>query len=180
MPRTPRLDRELHNTHETNHFRQRTRNTTSSSSDFGLRASFGLRPSGFGFPLQVACRIGKVQERGCSWPVGCSGPGWPSGSRPPRAGVTVETLRCEYLDNPLGIDTPQPRLSWVLESTAAGAEADRVSGARGEQRGPAEGEHRRPLGHGDGDVRPNATGGLCGQGAAFLPAMLLESARVGQ
>ena len=31
-------------------------------------------------------------------------------------GLTVETVRCEYLDNPLGIDTPQPRLSWVLES----------------------------------------------------------------
>jgi alpha-L-rhamnosidase len=25
-------------------------------------------------------------------------------------------LRCEYLVNPLGIDTPQPRLQWVLES----------------------------------------------------------------
>ena len=34
--------------------------------------------------------------------------------------VTVETLRCEYLDNPLGIDTAQPRLSWVLESTERG------------------------------------------------------------
>jgi alpha-L-rhamnosidase len=34
--------------------------------------------------------------------------------------VTVEKLRCEYLDNPLGIDTPQPRLSWVLESTERG------------------------------------------------------------
>lgn len=32
------------------------------------------------------------------------------------AGVTVSTLRCEYADNPLGIDSPQPRLSWVLES----------------------------------------------------------------
>ncbi len=31
-------------------------------------------------------------------------------------GVTVGQLRCEHLDNPLGIDTPQPRLSWVLES----------------------------------------------------------------
>jgi alpha-L-rhamnosidase len=30
--------------------------------------------------------------------------------------VTVEKLRCEYLDDPLGIDTPQPRLSWVVES----------------------------------------------------------------
>ena len=25
-------------------------------------------------------------------------------------------LRCEYLVNPLGIDTPRPRLQWVLES----------------------------------------------------------------
>ncbi len=33
------------------------------------------------------------------------------------AGVTVNTLRCEYADNPLGIDSTQPRLSWVLEST---------------------------------------------------------------
>jgi alpha-L-rhamnosidase len=32
------------------------------------------------------------------------------------AGVTVNTLRCEYADNPLGIDSSQPRLSWVLES----------------------------------------------------------------
>lgn len=32
------------------------------------------------------------------------------------AGVIVGQLRCEYLDHPLGIDTPQPRLSWVLES----------------------------------------------------------------
>ena len=36
------------------------------------------------------------------------------------ADVTVEQLRCEYLDNPLGIDTPQPRLSWVLESKQRG------------------------------------------------------------
>ena len=32
-------------------------------------------------------------------------------------GVTVGQLRCEYLDNPLGIDVAQPRLSWGLEST---------------------------------------------------------------
>lgn len=32
------------------------------------------------------------------------------------ASLSVEQLRCEYLDNPLGIDTPQPRLSWRLES----------------------------------------------------------------
>ena len=26
-------------------------------------------------------------------------------------------LRCEYRDNPLGIDTPKPRLSWVIENS---------------------------------------------------------------
>ena len=34
--------------------------------------------------------------------------------------VHVAQLRCEYLDNPLGIDQPQPRLSWVLESNERG------------------------------------------------------------
>jgi alpha-L-rhamnosidase len=29
-------------------------------------------------------------------------------------------LRCEYLLNPLGIETPQPRLSWKVETTARG------------------------------------------------------------
>lgn len=32
----------------------------------------------------------------------------------------VEQLRCEYLDSPLGIDTPQPRLSWILSSKERG------------------------------------------------------------
>ena len=27
-------------------------------------------------------------------------------------------LRCEYVRNPLGIDRPKPRLSWVLEHSA--------------------------------------------------------------
>jgi len=30
--------------------------------------------------------------------------------------MTVEGLRCEYLRKPLGIDTPKPRLSWILKS----------------------------------------------------------------
>jgi alpha-L-rhamnosidase len=32
------------------------------------------------------------------------------------AGMRVERLQCDYLDNPLGIDAPQPRLSWILAS----------------------------------------------------------------
>jgi alpha-L-rhamnosidase len=31
-------------------------------------------------------------------------------------GIIVRKLHCEYAKNPLGIDTPQPRLSWILES----------------------------------------------------------------
>jgi alpha-L-rhamnosidase len=36
-------------------------------------------------------------------------------------GVTASSLRCEYLVNPLAIDTREPRLSWMIESTATGA-----------------------------------------------------------
>ena len=32
----------------------------------------------------------------------------------PASAVVVGQLRCEYLKDPLGIDVPQPRLSWVL------------------------------------------------------------------
>jgi len=39
------------------------------------------------------------------------------------AGLVVRDLRCEYLKDPLGIDTPQPRLSWVLASTSRSARA---------------------------------------------------------
>jgi len=34
--------------------------------------------------------------------------------------VTVGDLRCEHLDNPLGIDATQPRLSWMLQSNERG------------------------------------------------------------
>ena len=36
------------------------------------------------------------------------------------ADFRVERLQCEYLENPLGIDTPQPRLSWILTSSERG------------------------------------------------------------
>ncbi len=34
--------------------------------------------------------------------------------------IRVERLRCEYRDQPLGIDHPAPRLSWILESSVRG------------------------------------------------------------
>ena len=33
---------------------------------------------------------------------------------------TVQNLRCEYLENPLGIDTAHPRFSWILKSSKRG------------------------------------------------------------
>ncbi len=36
------------------------------------------------------------------------------------AGLKVDGLKCEYQANPLGLDTPQPRLSWLLESPERG------------------------------------------------------------
>jgi len=37
------------------------------------------------------------------------------------AAVAVGELRCEFLENPLGIDTPKPRLFWKLESRERGS-----------------------------------------------------------
>lgn len=47
---------------------------------------------------------------------------WLASSLPPLAapassGLVPARLRCEYLDSPLGIDRPTPRLSWILESS---------------------------------------------------------------
>jgi alpha-L-rhamnosidase len=36
------------------------------------------------------------------------------------AEVAITNLKCDYLINPLGIDKPNPRLSWKLESDQRG------------------------------------------------------------
>lgn len=36
------------------------------------------------------------------------------------AGVRVENLTCEYLENPMGLDVAKPRLSWMLQSNERG------------------------------------------------------------
>lgn len=41
------------------------------------------------------------------------------------AAVTPSHLRCEYLENPMGIDVPQPRLSWQLDVGERGPSASR-------------------------------------------------------
>jgi alpha-L-rhamnosidase len=39
--------------------------------------------------------------------------------------LLVKDLRCEYLKDPLGIDVPKPRLSWILESGSKSARGER-------------------------------------------------------
>ncbi len=34
--------------------------------------------------------------------------------------ISISKLRCEYIENPEGIDIPKPRLSWNLVSTGRG------------------------------------------------------------
>lgn len=41
-------------------------------------------------------------------------------ARDASSGLTPARLRCEYLVNPLGLDEPRPRLSWVVESAQRG------------------------------------------------------------
>jgi len=36
------------------------------------------------------------------------------------SGITLKSLKCEYLTDPLGIDVTDPRLSWILNSTEKG------------------------------------------------------------
>jgi hypothetical protein len=44
--------------------------------------------------------------------------------------LKVTRLRCEYLDNPLGIDVPQPRLSWQLEAGNTSMRGQRQTSCR--------------------------------------------------
>src|ERR1041385_6645429 len=39
---------------------------------------------------------------------------------PALANLKPAGLKCEYLVNPIGIDTPKPRLSWIVESNQRG------------------------------------------------------------
>ncbi len=83
--------------------------------DFVIRPSTFLRTSTFG---RRTC--GPLSSRGllrpCCWPllallVLSFIPSLFAQS------LVVEDLRCEYCINPLGLDTPKPRLSWILSSS---------------------------------------------------------------
>jgi hypothetical protein len=44
-------------------------------------------------------------------------------------GAQLANLRCEYLTNPVGLDSPRPRLSWVIESDLRGERQTACQGA---------------------------------------------------
>jgi alpha-L-rhamnosidase len=82
-------------------------------SAFGLLSALGLRASSF--PSNSFARWKGPGRRLllAGWLLGA---GLALGLSAVAGSVSIEKLRCEYLDDPLGLDTPQPRLSWVLES----------------------------------------------------------------
>ena len=100
-------------------------------------------------------------------------------SAPASAAVHVERLRCEYLDNPLGIDTPQPRLSWIITSSERGIEAGGVSSPRGRQRSRSGEKPGGPVGQRQGRVRRDRADPLRRQAAGLAPASILEGSRLG-
>lgn len=70
---------------------------------------------------------------------------------PADAGVLIKNLKCEYLENPIGIDTKKPRLTWQIISEMPGVEqksyqiivgADSVKTANGESNAWDSGEIR--------------------------------------
>ena len=52
--------------------------------------------------------------------IACAIAFFAAGLPPAQAELRVTDLKCEYRTNPLGIDTAEPRLSWVLESNERG------------------------------------------------------------
>ncbi|HLJ57434.1 MAG TPA: family 78 glycoside hydrolase catalytic domain, partial [Chthonomonadaceae bacterium] len=50
--------------------------------------------------------------------------------RVPASGVAVADPRCEYLEDPIGLDVPHPRLSWRMEASDPDARGVRQTGYR--------------------------------------------------
>jgi len=48
---------------------------------------------------------------------------WECQTKPTQQAAEVTTLRCEYLENPPGIDEEKPRLSWVIDESTQMPEA---------------------------------------------------------
>ena len=72
---------------------------------------------------------------------------------PAAPAAVLTNLRCEYRDNPLGIDAQKPRLSWVIEERGQRSAVSLATGGPGSVRaaadtevGPPDGtEHAKPM-----------------------------------
>ena len=49
-------------------------------------------------------------------------------SFPAKAALDVVSMKCEYLEDPMGIDMPDPRFYWQLSSDEEGIECFGLSG----------------------------------------------------
>ena len=94
--------------------------------------------------------------------------------------LRVADVRCEYLTDPLGIDVVQPRLSWKLESQWRGQKQTAYQVLVASEEKLLAGGQGRPVGFGQGRVRPVDSRRLCGQAARVADAVLLEGAGLGQ
>ena len=123
------------------------------------------------------CKAMLTKVRGvCLTTLALAGLGLLGSSTADAAELRPADLRCEYLQNPLGIDVLQPRLSWKLESPEQ---------ARGASRPPIAcwwpihlkcwPRTREPVGFRQGGYRPILSGCLCRQAVGITHDLLLES-----
>ena len=74
-------------------------------------------------------------------------------------------LRCEYLDNPLGVDTPHPRFFWWIEQDGRGRSPSAYQILVAVKPRCVNPEQGRCLGQWQGAVGEHGADCLCGQGA---------------
>ena len=84
--------------------------------------------------------------------------------------MQVADLRCEYLKDPLGIDAPQPRLSWIAPVRASAASGKPPTRCWWPRRPSCSTGTGRPLGQRQSGLRRDGPGGLRRQAAGSRQA----------
>ena len=101
---------------------------------------------------------------------------------PAFAAGRAERLRCEYRVNPLGVDVPAPRLSWIMVAANSNQRGVRQTAYRVLVASTAAllaENQRRPLGFGPRSIGPVQSTGVRWQTPAILPTGRLEGSNLG-
>jgi alpha-L-rhamnosidase len=104
-----------------------------------------------------------------------------------RDAVALENLRCEYRENPLGIDTLQPRLSWIITANDAAGRSAPARGVRQTAYHVLVASALDLLAKDQGDLwnsgkvanRSEYPGGIRRSATCYMPVELLESPGLG-